>query len=44
MPDTFKEGVGVDGRTVLKVILKKLVSIRGIGLIRHRIEINGEPL
>ena len=31
----------LDGRTILKWILKKLVSIRGIGLIRFRIGIVG---
>ena len=37
-------GVGVGGRTVLEWTLKKSVSIRGIGLIRLRIGIIGEPL
>ena len=34
----------VDGRTLLERTLKKLVSIRGIWMIRLRIGINGEPL
>ena len=33
-------GLGVDGRTILEWTLK----MRGIGLIRLRIEIIGEPL
>jgi hypothetical protein len=37
-------GLDVDGRTILKWILKKKVSIRGIGLIRLRIGIIREPL
>jgi hypothetical protein len=37
-------GLGVDGGTILEWILKKWVSIRGIGLIRLRIRIMGEPL
>ena len=40
----LSEGLGVDGRTILKLILKKLVSIRGIGLIQLRIWIFGVPL
>ena len=39
-----EEGPGVDGRTILGWILKKQVSIRGIGLIRLRMGIIGEPL
>ena len=35
---------GVDGRTILEWTLKRQVSMRGIGLIRHRIGIIGEPL
>ena len=34
----------VDGRTILEWTLNKLVSIQGIGLIRLRIGIIGEPL
>ena len=36
--------LGVDGRTILEWILKKQISIRGIGMIRLRIGIIGEPL
>ena len=36
--------LGVDGRPILEWTLKKYVSVRGIGLIRLRIEIIGEPL
>ena len=32
------------GRTILEWILKKYVAIRGIGLIRLRMRIIGEPL
>ena len=39
-----REGLGVDGSTMLEWILKKYVSTRGIGLIRLRIGINGGPL
>ena len=38
------ESQGVDGRTLFEWILNKSVSIRGIGLIRLRIGIIGEPL
>ena len=38
------EGLGVDGRTILEWTLKRLVSMRVIGLIRLRIGIIGEPL
>ena len=34
----------VDGRTILEWTLKRLVSVRGIGLIRLRIGIIREPL
>ena len=37
-------GLGVDGRTILQWTLKRYVSVRGIGLIRLRIGIIGEPL
>ena len=37
-------GLGVDGRTILEWTLKRYVSMRGIGLIRLRIGIIGEPL
>jgi hypothetical protein len=37
-------GLGVDGRTILEWTLKRWVSMRGIGLIRLRIGIIGEPL
>ena len=40
----LEEGLGVDGRTILERTLKKYVSIRGIGLMRLRIAIMGEPL
>ena len=40
----LQEGLGVDGRTILEWILKKWVSIRGIGLIRLRIKVIGEHL
>ena len=33
----------LDERIILKWILKKLVSLRGIGLIRQKIELIGEP-
>ena len=36
--------LGVDGRTILELTLKRLASMRGIGLIRLRIGIIGEPL
>ena len=36
-------GLGVDGRKILEWILKKQVSIRGVGLIWLRIGIIGEP-
>ena len=36
------EGLGVDGRTILERILKKYVSIRGIGLILLSIGIMGK--
>ena len=36
--------LGVDGRTILEWTLKRYVSMRGIGLIRLRIGIIGEPL
>ena len=36
--------LGVDGRTILEWTLKRWVSMRGIGLIRLRIGIIGEPL
>ena len=39
----LKEGLGVGGRTILEWTLKKWESIRGIGLIRLRIGIIGEP-
>ena len=39
-----KSPLGVDGRTILEWILKKWVLIRGIGLVRLRIGITGEPL
>ena len=35
---------GREGRTILEWILNKQASIRGIGLIRLRIGIIGEPL
>ena len=35
---------GVDERTILEWILKKYESIRGIGFVRLRIGIIGEPL
>jgi hypothetical protein len=38
------EGLDVTGRIILEWILKKYTSIRGIGLIRLRIGIIGEPL
>jgi hypothetical protein len=38
------EGLEVAGRTILEWILKKYVSIRGIGLIRLRIGIIIEPV
>ena len=38
------EGLSVDGKTKLEEILKKQVSIRGIGLIRLRIGIIRVPL
>ena len=34
----------LDGRTVLEITLKKYVPTRGIGLIRLRIRIIGEPM
>ena len=34
----------VDGRTILKWTLKRYVSMLGIGMIRLRIGIIGEPL
>jgi hypothetical protein len=40
----LKEGLGLDGRTILQCILKKSVSIREIGLIQLRIGIVGESL
>ena len=43
-PLTTARGLGIDGRTILEWILKKSVSIRGIGLIWLRIGIIGEPL
>ena len=36
--------LGVDGRTILEWTLKRWVSMRGIGLIRLRIGVIGEPL
>ena len=41
--DALRKG-SVDGRKISEWILKKYVSIGGIGLIWHRIEITGEPL
>ena len=38
------EGLGVDGRTILECTLKKYVSMRGIGFIRLRTVVIGEPL
>ena len=38
------EDVDVNGRTVLEWNLRRLVSIRGIGLMQLRIGIIGEPL
>ena len=38
------EGLGVDGCTILEWILKKEVSIKGIGLIRLKIRIIEESL
>jgi hypothetical protein len=38
------KGLGVDKRTILGFILKKYISIRGIGLIRIRIRIIEEHL
>ena len=35
--------LGVHGMTILECILNKFVSIRGIGLIRLRLGINGSP-
>jgi hypothetical protein len=35
------EGLGVDGGIIFELILRKLVSIRGIGLIRLKIDIIG---
>ena len=37
-------GLGIDGRTILEWTLKRAVSMRGIGLIRLRIRIIGEPM
>ena len=37
-------GLGVDGRTILELTLKRKVSVRAIGLIRLRIGIIGRPL
>ena len=38
------EGLGVEKRAILEYILKKWVSIRGIGDIQLRIRIIGGPL
>jgi hypothetical protein len=37
-------GLGVDGRTILKWVLMKKVSIQGTGFIRLKIGTIGEPL
>ena len=39
----LKGGLGVDGRSILEWILKKYVSIQGIGLIRLRIGLLENP-
>ena len=39
----FMTNISINGRTILEWILKKLVSIRGIGLIRLRIGAIGIP-
>ena len=40
----ISEGLGVDGRTILELILKKYVPLREIGLIRLWIGITGDLL
>ena len=41
---TFREVLGIDGRTILERILKKCVSVQGIGLIWLSTGIIWEPL
>ena len=40
----LQEGLGVAGRAILEWILKKEISIRGIGSISLWMGITGEPL
>ena len=40
----LQEGLDMDEKTILEQIVKKWVSIRGIGLIRLRVRINGQTL